>query len=77
MSCSFLDKIFMINSKEWLGINGGFSEDYVDHLGRRWHHTKEKWTPTGWGGYVAFKPRDYTNTAYLILSLLGVCGLPL
>ncbi|CAK9012065.1 Pentatricopeptide repeat-containing protein At1g09900, partial [Durusdinium trenchii] len=50
---------------EWLGINGGFSEDYVDHLGRRWHHTKEKWTPTGWGGYVAFKPRDYTNTAYL------------
>jgi len=46
----------------WVGINGGHGRDYNDSLGRVWHHTGDKWTLTGWGGWLGSRPRDYTNT---------------
>ncbi|CAE7562026.1 unnamed protein product [Symbiodinium sp. CCMP2456] len=46
----------------WVGINGGFDEDYVDSQGRLWHHTHEAWTPTNWGGWMGSEPRDYSNS---------------
>jgi len=46
----------------WVGINGGFDEDYVDSQGRLWHHTHEAWTPKNWGGWMGSEPRDYSNS---------------
>ena len=46
----------------WVGINGGFDEDYVDSRGRLWHHTHEAWTPQNWGGWMGSEPRDYSNS---------------
>ena len=49
----------------WVGINGGFSKDYTDSLGRVWHHTKDRWAAYKWGGYMGVKPRDWMRLGFV------------
>ncbi|CAE7736108.1 unnamed protein product, partial [Symbiodinium necroappetens] len=49
----------------WLGINGGYTGNYNDSLGRLWYSSETPYSAHTWGGYIGAKPKAWFRANWI------------